>query len=47
MNHTQEKHDQYYEMANSPIKPYYPQTCCAYHCQHADQFIYNMADTFL
>ena len=46
MNHTQEKHDQYYEMANSPISHIIPKLAAPTIVSMLISSIYNMADTF-
>ena len=46
MNHTKEKHDQYYEMAHSPISHIIPKLAAPTIVSMLISSIYNMADTF-
>ena len=46
MNHTKEKHDQYYEMAYSPISHIIPKLAAPTIVSMLISSIYNMADTF-
>ncbi len=46
MNQTKEKHDQYYEMAHSPISHIIPKLAAPTIVSMLISSIYNMADTF-
>ena len=46
MSHTKEKHDQYYEMAHSPISHIIPKLAAPTIVSMLISSIYNMADTF-